>query len=77
MFSVVELKRTASTAQVSDENLDELVLALDGQINEGVLEFSVSGYQWFAYTGDWILLYDTGDVQILSDKMFNRLYKLA
>lgn len=75
MFGAVDLKRPVSAAQVIDEHLESLAEALGGQLNGGVLEFSVSGYQWFAYTGDWILLYDTGDVQVLSDKMFNRLYK--
>lgn len=75
MFNAIELKSSLYATRVSSDNIDELTEILHGNVKDGILNFKVSNYEWFALEGDWILLYYTGDIQVLSDKMYNRLYK--
>lgn len=74
MFTSVALKSSLASARVTSDNIYDLAAEMNGTVVEGILDFSVSGFDWLAWEGDWILRYSTGDVQVITDKMFNRLY---
>lgn len=77
-FNTVEFKGTSIQAvKISDENISELAVSLNGKIDDGgMLSFTLSNHELFAYVGDWLILFDRGrDALTFSDKMFQRLFK--
>jgi len=61
--------------RLTPENIEYFAESLNGTIENGILEFSISSHTHYAVAGDWLVLFDRGiDILVLTDKMFQRLY---
>lgn len=70
------LKVGLHVEQVTADNIDQMAVHFGGIVEEGILSFTAirdHEYKWYAGIGDWILVFDTNDVIVFPDSMFQRL----
>jgi hypothetical protein len=76
MYKPTKLKVGLSSKQITVDNIEEITKDFGGTFEDGLLKFTLpSGRTHLALIDDWILAYDTGDVSILSDVAFHRMYE--
>jgi hypothetical protein len=64
------------TVRLTNENIQYYAEALNGTVEEGILNFQISNHPHVAIAGDWLVLFDRGrDILVFTDKMYQRLYK--
>lgn len=76
-FAVVTPKHTVHRAlRLTNENIDEVAASINGTVEDGVLKFTISNHDIYGIVGDWLVIFGT-DVQIYTDKYFQRNYSLS
>jgi len=76
-FAVVTPKHTVHRAlRITNENIDEVATSVNGTVEDGVLKFTISNHDLYGIAGDWLVIFGT-DVQVYSDKFFQRNYDLS
>jgi hypothetical protein len=75
-FAVVTPKHTVHRAlRITNDNIAEVAESVNGTVEDGVLKFTISNHDLYGIAGDWLVIFGT-DVQIYTDKYFQRNYNL-
>lgn len=74
-FNTVTPKHTIHRAvQLTNENIGQAALDLNGTVEDGILTFTISNHTIHGLPGDWLVLFGT-DVHVFTDKYFQRNYQ--
>ena len=75
-LNMVKLKGHVRADQITPENIEDFVEALNGTLVDGILSFEIHKWTHRAIVGDWVVVYlPSGDVQTFSDAMFKRIFE--
>jgi hypothetical protein len=73
-FVVVTPKHTVHRAvRLTNENIQEAAVSLNGTVEDGVLKFTISNHDIYGLAGDWLVIFGT-DVHVYTDKYYQRNY---